>query len=202
VPEAGRVITGTAGGLRLAAPGPGTRPISDRVKQALFSLLEAEQPDLWAGAVLDLFAGSGALAIEALSRGAPRAVLVERERRAVVAITANLERTGLAGRARVVREDVASFLRATAPRPAEAPFRVVFADPPYARAGELSDSLDRLADDAAGWLDGSALVAAKHFWKTPPPERLGRLVRSRTRRFGETALSVYRRAAEAAAGGT
>jgi 16S rRNA (guanine966-N2)-methyltransferase len=202
VPEAGRVITGSAGGLRLAAPGPGTRPISDRVKQALFSLLEAERPDIWDGAVLDLFAGSGALAIEALSRGAPRAVLVERDRRAVAAITENLERTRLADGARIVQRDVAAFLERGALEVAEVPFAAVFLDPPYARSGDLADSLGRLGSAAAGWLDARACVAAKHFWKTPPPDRVGELGRARSRRFGETALSVYRRGAEPVAGGT
>ncbi len=71
--DAGRVITGTAGGLRLAAPGEGTRPLSDRVKQALFATLESELGEAWPADVLDLFAGSGAAGIEALSRGADRA---------------------------------------------------------------------------------------------------------------------------------
>ena len=85
---------------------------------------------------------------------------------------------------------------------AEAPFRTVFADPPYAQTGDLAASLERLAAPGAGWLDETALVVAKHFWRTPPPERVGDLMRVRSRRFGETALSVYRRAAEPAAGGS
>ena len=202
MPEAGRVITGTAGGLRLEAPGPGTRPISDKVKQALFSLLEAERPEIWECPVLDLFAGSGALAIEALSRGAPRAVLVERDRRAAAVISRNLERTGSASRARVVRRDVASFLAGLSQEVAEAPFGVVFSDPPYEQTTDLAMSLERLASGHSGWLDETALVVAKHFWKTPPPDRVGELQRIRARRFGETTLSVYRRKAEIIAGGT
>jgi 16S rRNA (guanine966-N2)-methyltransferase len=200
VPEAGRVITGSAGGLRLDAPGPGTRPLSDRVKQALFSLLEAERPDAWAHAFLDLFAGSGAAGIEALSRGAPRAVLVERDGRAAAIVERNLERTGLSARARVVRRDVAAFLAGASAGAVEAPFGCVFVDPPYAQVDDLLASLERLAAPGSGWLDEAALVVAKHFWKVPPPDRVGGLARIRERRFGETALSVYRRASETAAG--
>jgi 16S rRNA (guanine(966)-N(2))-methyltransferase RsmD len=201
VPEAGRVVAGCAGGLRLAAPGGGTRPVSDRVKQSLFSLLEAERPDVWDAAVLDLFSGSGALAIEALSRGAPRAVLVEHDRRAVTTIGQNLERTGLADRARVIRQEVAAFLAPGAALPDEAPFGAVFLDPPYAQVDDLSACLDALAGQS-GWLDETALLVAKHFWKTAPADRFGALVLIRSRRFGETLLSVYRRGQEPAAGGS
>jgi 16S rRNA (guanine966-N2)-methyltransferase len=200
MPEAGRVITGSAGGLRLEAPGPGTRPLSDRVKQALFSLLEAERPEVWGRPFLDLFAGSGAAAIEALSRGAPRAVLVERDGRAVTIVERNLERTGLDARARVVRRDVAAFLAGGSAAATEAPFGCVFVDPPYAQVADLRASLERLGDPAAGWLDLAALVVAKHFWKDVLPEHSGSLARIRQRRFGETALSVYRRDSETAAG--
>jgi 16S rRNA (guanine966-N2)-methyltransferase len=200
VPEAGRVITGSAGGLRLDAPGPGTRPLSDRVKQALFSLLEAEHPDVWGRPFLDLFAGSGAAGIEALSRGAPRAVLVERDGRAVAIVERNLERTGLDAQARVVRRDVAAFLAGGSAAATEAPFGCVFVDPPYAQVADLRASLERLGDPAAGWLDLAALVVGKHFWKDVLPEHSGSLARIRERRFGETALSVYRRDSETAAG--
>ena len=87
MPDAGRVVTGSAGGLRLAAPGPGTRPLSDKVKQALFSLLLAEREDAWEHGLLDLFAGSGAAGIEALSRGSPQAVLVEKQTRGLFEIS-------------------------------------------------------------------------------------------------------------------
>lgn len=194
MPEAGRVITGSAGGLRLEAPGPGTRPLSDRVKQSLFSLLEAERPDIWEHAVLDCYAGSGAFGIEALSRGAPYAVLVERDPRAAAVIARNLAHTGLAQRAQVVRRDVAAFL-SSAPG---TPFGCVFVDPPYAHGADLLAALERLASPGAAWLDEAALVVAKHFWKAAPPERIGGLERRRERRFGETALSVYRPASDVA----
>src|SRR4051794_32309683 len=117
-----RVVAGSVGGLHLVAP-KGARPTTDRVKESLFASLG----DVLHGAdVLDLFAGSGALAIEALSRGAARAVLVDRDRHAVEAIRANLTTTGFTDRARVHSGPVAQFLHRVAP---EAPFDLVFLDP-------------------------------------------------------------------------
>ena len=199
MPEAGRVVTGVAGGLRLEAPGTGTRPLSDKVKQALFSMVEAEREDVWERPMLDLFAGSGAAGIEALSRGAPAAVLVEKDGRASGVIRRNLERTRLTDGATVVRKDVLSWLAAGPSEPA--PFGSVVLDPPYPQAADLVAALEALGDAAGGWLDQEAVVVAKHFWKDAPPERVGSLVRRRDRRFGETALSVYRRDAEHTAGG-
>src|SRR6476620_6741544 len=126
--DAGRVIAGSARGIRLAAPGEGTRPLTDRVKQTLFAILG---PDLPGANVLDLFAGSGAAGIEALSRGAAHAVFIERERAAAAVIANNLARTRLAGdRARVVRADAVAWLR-TPPATAANLFDIVIADPPY-----------------------------------------------------------------------
>jgi len=184
------------------APGPLTRPLSDRVKQALFALIESEHPDPWLQPALDLFAGSGAAAIEALSRGAPRAVLVERDRRAAAVIRHNLERTALAGRARVVVRDVAAFLAGGPSLVTEAPFGSVIVDPPYDQLADLLASLEQLAMPSTHWLQGGAVVAAKHFWKAELPSHPGLLERVRERRFGETALSVYRRRPESAAGGS
>jgi len=199
VPDAGRVVTGVAGGLRLEAPGTGTRPFSDKVKQALFSMVEAEREDVWEHPLLDLFAGSGAAGIEALSRGAPAAVLVEKDGRATAVIGRNLERTRLAAGATVVRRDVIAFLSAGAGSPA--PFGSVVLDPPYAQVVDLSAALEQLGRAGSAWLDAEAVVVAKHFWKDAPPASVGTLRRVRDRRFGETALSVYRRGPEHAEGG-
>jgi 16S rRNA (guanine966-N2)-methyltransferase len=202
MPEAGRVIAGTAGGRRLLAPGPGTRPLADRVKQTLFAILE---PDLEGAAFLDLFAGSGAAGIEALSRGAARATFVERDADAVRIIRENLRRTGLEARANLVAADVGPWLAYAgvlpgAPRPTGrlepiepiGPFDVVFMDPPYAEVALLATTLERLADPAAARLTANARVVAKHFWRDEPPERVGLLEVERTRRFGETSLTFYR----------
>jgi 16S rRNA (guanine966-N2)-methyltransferase len=164
-------------------------------------MLASLDPDPWSAPVLDLYAGSGALGIEALSRGAPRAVFVEHDARAVVVIERNLEHTSLAARASVVRREVAAFLAGPAGRQPETPFGLVFADPPYEQSAELARTIRSLGGPGSWWLAPGALVVAKHFWKTAPPPRAGDLDLARDRRFGETAVSVYRRGAETNAGG-
>jgi 16S rRNA (guanine966-N2)-methyltransferase len=153
-----RVIAGTVRGRRLVAPaGDDIRPTKGIVREAMFSALEARGA-ISDAVVLDLYAGSGALGLEALSRGATSAVLVERDRRAIDAIETNLEHTGLGPRARVVRADVMAFLGA--PPPSEAPFDLVLADPPYAAsAAEIQALLGRLA--APGWLSPGAMVSVE-----------------------------------------
>jgi len=189
--DAGRVIGGSAGGLRLAAPGEGTRPFGDRVKQALFGSLETDPGEPLAGPFLDLFAGSGAAGIEALSRGAPYAVFVESDAGAARVITGNLARTRLDG-GRVVRSDVLRFLQGDVVA-AGGPFSGVVLDPPYAQADLLERALERLADPARDWLADGAVVVAKHPWRWTGEPVVGHLERGRMRRFGETALTWYRR---------
>ena len=183
--DGGRVIAGSAAGLRLVAPGPATRPLADRVKQTLFAILE---PDLPGAAVLDLFAGSGAAGIEALSRGAARAVFVDRDAAAVRTIRANLERTGLGDRADVRPGDALAYLRADAA--AVGPFDLVIVDPPYADTGALHAALAGLGK--AGIVAPMGRVVIKHFWRETLPEEAGLLRSERSRRFGETALTFYR----------
>jgi 16S rRNA (guanine966-N2)-methyltransferase len=183
--DAGRVIAGIAAGRRLLAPGPGTRPLADRVKQTLFAILE---PDLPGARVLDLFAGSGAGGIEALSRGATHAVFVERDQGAVRTIRENLARTGLTGD--VVAADALAWLRG--PAADVGPFDIVLVDPPYAETALLIDVLALLSGpDAPTTTD--ARVVAKHFWRDAPPAEIGLLASERVRRFGETTLTFYRR---------
>jgi 16S rRNA (guanine966-N2)-methyltransferase len=183
--DAGRVIAGSARGLRLDAPGPGTRPLGDRVKQTLFAILE---PDLPGARVLDLFAGSGAAAIEALSRGAAHGTFVERDPTAARVIAANLAHTRLADRATIVTADVVAWLQR--PQAAAAgPFDVVFVDPPYAETALLETALAAVQPHLAP----GARVVAKHFWRDRPPGRVGLLASERERRFGDTALTFYRR---------
>jgi 16S rRNA (guanine(966)-N(2))-methyltransferase RsmD len=185
VPDAGRVIAGTARSIRLEAPGEGTRPLGDRVKQTLFAILE---PDLVGATFLDLFAGSGAAGIEALSRGAARATFVERDAGAVRTIKANLQLTGLADRATITRADVLAWLRDPA-RTHEPPVDVVVLDPPYEDTAALTTVLEALGP----LLAPTARVVAKHFWRHVPPAHVGLIASDRERRFGETALTFYRR---------
>jgi 16S rRNA (guanine(966)-N(2))-methyltransferase RsmD len=184
---AGRVIAGTARGIRLEAPGAATRPLADRVKQTLFAILE---PDLAGAVVLDLFAGSGAAGIEALSRGAARAVFVERDKAAAAVIAENLARTHLGGeRARIVRGEALAWLLGPEAVTAGA-FDIVIVDPPYTETGLLAAALDAVGPR----LSAGARVVAKHFWRDPPPPHPGLLASERERRFGETTLTFYRRA--------
>ena len=183
--DAGRVIAGSAKGIRLRAPDSGTRPLADRVKQTLFAILE---PDLPGARVLDLFAGSGAAGIEALSRGAAEAIFVEKDPSAAAVIEANLAATHL-GPARVVRADAMRWLDGG---PYGGAFDIVIVDPPYAESDLLRRVLAVLgAPDAP--ITGRSRVVAKHFWRDRPPERIGMLAVERDRRFGETALTFYRR---------
>ena len=205
--SAGRVIAGTARGRALFAPGEGTRPLGDRVKQTLFAILE---PTIRRRAFLDLFAGSGSAGIEALSRGADMAVFVERDAGAIKAIERNLAATGLAGpNARIVRSQVGSWFNAiagvavgggagAAGRPAGAgPFAAVLIDPPYDLPELLVAALESIAAAGPGGiLEPDGVVVAKHFWKTPPPAEIGLLRSARERRFGETGLTFLRWAPE------
>ena len=174
-----RVIAGSAGGIRLAVPKRGVRPTMDRVKAAIFSSLG----DIIAGArVLDLFAGSGALGIEALSRGACSVVSVEADRQSAEIIEGNLARTKLNGRVR--EQDVFDFLQHASG--AEI-FDVVFADPPYEKteAGErFTEKL--LANEALFQLldpDG-IFVLEKRPAEALPETKLWRLIRQKT--YGAT----------------
>jgi 16S rRNA (guanine966-N2)-methyltransferase len=193
--DAGRVIAGSARGSRLAAPGEATRPLGDRVKQTMFAILE---PHLPGANVLDLFAGSGAAGIEALSRGATRAVFVDRDATAQRTIEANLRSTHLAALGTVRRGDAVAYLGSTAPN--DGPFDVVIVDPPYAKTEQLEAVLDVLGRAGTAslrprpspLLNPGAWVVVKHFWRDRPPAAVGLLASERARRFGETALTFYR----------
>jgi 16S rRNA (guanine966-N2)-methyltransferase len=153
-----RVVAGTARGMRLVAPKDrGTRPITDRVKETLFAILGDRVPD---ARVVDLYAGTGAIGIEALSRGAASVDFVERAPSALRALRANLEGTGLAADARVHATDVERFLVA----PAGVPWDLAVLDPPY----EARAIVAPLAAVAAHMAPGGTVVV-KHFWRTDVP---------------------------------
>jgi len=172
-----RVIAGTARGVPLAAPsGTRTRPITDRVKETLFGILGGRVPD---ARVLDLYAGSGAIGIEALSRGAATATFVEGDGRAVATLRDNLRRTRLAADATVVAMEVEPFLAATD----LGPWDLAILDPPYETHAIVAPLRALVPQMAPG-----ASVVIKHFWRTEPAEVEGLAV-VRQRRFGETMLT-------------
>ena len=192
---AGRVIAGVARGRRLAAPGPGTRPLSDRVKQSLFAIIE---PEIRGRAFLDLFAGSGAGGIEALSRGAATAVFVEKQPGALHMVERNLRTASLLGpRARIVSKEVLGWLAAPdATLAAEGGFAAILVDPPYDSPELLRRSLEAIASAGAGTLlAADGVVIAKHFQKDESAGRIGLLRSERDERFGDTMLTFYRWAA-------
>lgn len=177
-----RVVAGSVGGRRLVAPKTGTRPTADRVKEALFAALDDRVPD---ASVLDLYAGSGALGIEALSRGASSAVFVDRDRHAEAAIRANLATTGFEASATVSRTPVKKFLERTS---RDASFDLVFLDPPYdVDAGELSLTLRALAEP--GVVAPGATVVIETSRRSPPQLPEGWSVRWE-RAYGDTLITV------------
>jgi 16S rRNA (guanine966-N2)-methyltransferase len=180
-----RVIAGALKGQRLATPkGRTTRPTADQVRIACLDTL---MPYLVDGPFLDLFAGAGGVGIEALSRGAPSAVFVEQDALALRALRDNVERLGLAARARVVRDDAARAVDGLSA--AGARFAVAFADPPY----DSPRAAPALATLARGdCLAPGAVVVVQHATKTPPPAEIGVLAAWKTRRFGETTLTFFR----------
>jgi 16S rRNA (guanine966-N2)-methyltransferase len=176
-----RVIAGEAGGRRLAVPdGRGTRPTSDRAREGLFATIVSLTGELDGARVLDLYAGSGAVGLEALSRGAEHVLLVESGARAARVIRDNVEAIGLAG-AEVLTDRVERVL---AKSPDNGPYDVVFADPPYALAGDqVSAMLQALSDHA--WLAPGALVIVERATRSGPVSWPAGFEPDRARRYGE-----------------
>ncbi len=180
-----RIVAGIARGRRLRAPqGRLVRPTADRVKEAVFSILESR--DGCAGLkVLDLFAGAGTLGIEALSRGAAEAVFVDAARPSIDAIRANLETTGLVGEVLAMSAERAITQLAAAGRH----FDRVFIDPPYGE-GWIERTLTAL--DAARLVAEGGLVVVEHGRGEPAAPEVGVLVQQIARRYGDTHIAVYR----------
>jgi 16S rRNA (guanine966-N2)-methyltransferase len=212
-----RIVAGSLGGRRLAAPsGRSTRPTSDKVREAIFAILGEPPPD---AQVLDLFAGSGAMAIEAISRGAAGATTVESARGALVTLRANLRELGVAERVTVVAGDALAFLRTARPQltrrgdpggfadgagrraPWQSPFTWVFLDPPYATtlgADALAllvrdPARDPVSADRPDLVAADGAVVLEHDRRHLPAERVGDLVLTDQRRYGDTFVSIFRR---------
>jgi 16S rRNA (guanine966-N2)-methyltransferase len=185
-----RVIAGSAGGIQLTVPRHGVRPTMDRVKAAIFSSL-ADQ--VIGAPILDLFAGSGGLGIEALSRGAASVLLVEEDRQSIAAIEKNLAKTKLSGRVR--QQDVFEFLRRSS---LAEKFRIIFADPPYEKTKTGERYTERLLANAAlAQLlepDGVFVLEKRPAERVPDTE-LWNVIRAKT--YGATEVLFLRHAPSA-----
>ncbi len=181
-----RIIAGTYRSRALSAPaGMATRPTSDRLRETLFNVLA---PRIDGAAFLDLYAGSGAVGLEALSRGAQSVTFVERAQPALKALRANLAALGIASGFRIHAGTVASFLRAAGRGDA---FDIVFLDPPYDRSDEYEAVLGVLGGAAGAALAADAVVIAEHRRKERLEDRYGGLARTRLLEQGDAALSFY-----------
>lgn len=178
-----RVITGTARGIPLRAPkGMQTRPTMDQVKEGMFSTIQFE---IEGRRVLDLFAGSGQLGIEALSRGAARCTFVDRGREALAVVRENLQRTGLAENARVVQADYSNFLKTCREQ-----FDIILLDPPYAEV--FLETALKIISEIDILPKGGIIVCERPCEKTLDFASDG-LDRSRDHRYGKTAVTIFRR---------
>jgi 16S rRNA (guanine966-N2)-methyltransferase len=187
-----RVIAGAARGRRLAVPaGRGTRPTSDKAREALFSTLESMTGGLEGSRVLDLYAGSGAVGLEAASRGAAAVVCVESDARAARVLTENVRSLGLPGA--VARRVPVERLVGAALPPDEAAYDVVFADPPYTLAGDRVAAV-LTALWRGGWLADGAVVAVERATRDGEFAWPAGFTADRSRRYGEGTL-WYGRAA-------
>lgn len=180
-----RIIGGRAGGRRIDTPrGTATRPTSDRVREALFSAVESWCGSLQGLRFLDLYAGSGAVGLEAWSRGAAAVTLVERDRRTAAVISANAAALGFAG-ADVLVAPVGTTL-ARPPRPMRPPYDVVYLDPPYPLPDPDVDA--HLAALAAAWVVPGAMVVVERSSRSRAPAWPDGFGDTRERRYGETTL--------------
>lgn len=181
-----RVIGGAARGRKLKAPvGGKTRPTSDRVREAVFDVISSR---VEGARVLDLFAGSGAMGIEALSRGAARAVFVEWGHKTAALIRENLAACGLDRRGLVIRKKLPGGLGGVMER--EGPFEIIFIDPPYEKglARRALAELAKLSPEAV-----SETVVVEHSGREEMPGREGRFVRIKRKDYGSTSVTIYER---------
>ena len=175
-----RIVAGSAKGRTLAVPKSGTRPTSERGREALFSRLD-HMNVLEEATVLDLYAGTGALGLEALSRGASSATLVEKASGAARVATANVRSTGLS--ARVVTADSRAYLGGRSAEPLSGEVDLVFIDPPYDIAEE---EMTAVLEGLAPWIGPDALVVVERSTRAPAPTWPAFLVLEDTRAWGET----------------
>ena len=178
-----RIIAGSLKGRQLKSPTwAGLRPTSDKLRETLFNVLS---PRLAGARVLDAFAGTGALGIEALSRGSTSVTFVERDARAQALIASNLERCGIGNGCVIIRSSVVRALATLRAGPAFVPFDIVLLDPPYDQTPE------RILEDAETVVAPDGVVVLEHARRRGAPESAGRLVRRRQIASGDSALALY-----------
>lgn len=180
-----RVISGTARGRTLkAVPGTTTRPTTDKVKEAIFSMIG---PYFDGGVVLDLFAGTGGLGIEALSRGMDKAIFIDADRKAIDTIQANLQTVKLSEQAEVYRNDSIRALKKLATRPLK--LDLVFLDPPY-----VMRNMDEVVDELqqVNLVDDTTVIVIEHDASVTYPQHIGQFTCTRRAEYGDTAISIYR----------
>ena len=188
-----RIVAGEFGGRRLTPPkGRKIRPTADRVREALFSMIASRVPG---AAVLDLFAGTGALGLEALSRGASQAVFVDQDAAAVRLIRANVMLCGVEDRARVILSPMEAAVTRLAAGGSR--FDLVFLDPPYGLT-----HVERALEHLAGVIQKDALVVAEHHAKDTLPDRWKGWLKTRERRYGDTMISLFEWEADLSCGGS
>ena len=174
-----RVITGTSRGRRLVTPpGEDVRPTTDNVKESVFSII---QFSVEGRTFLDAFAGSGQMGVEALSRGAKKAVFLDNSRRSLDAVRKNLETTGLADKAEVRNTDTLSYLSGTAQR-----FDIAFLDPPY-KTGLLQSALEILPKV----MNESGVIICEHPFDEELPEETGDFIIKKNYKYGKIMITVY-----------
>ena len=183
-----RIVAGALGGRRLAVPvGEETRPTSDRVREALFSTLES-LTQIEGCRFADLYAGSGAVGLEAASRGAAHVLLVEAQARAARSIRSNIATLGLGAVCRLVTTRVASVLAATP----DEPYDVIFADPPYGLPDqELATTTAAIVE--RGWLGIDGVLVLERSTRSGEPAAIEGVTADRARRYGESMLWYFRR---------
>ena len=182
-----RIISGSARGRRLLTPSNyRIRPTADRVKESLFNILAVQLGNFAGRRVLDIFAGTGNLGIEALSRGAVEAVFIDENRQAASLLGKNLELTGFSGKGKILQKEAMAALRSLEKH--AAPFGLVFVDPPY-RQGLSGLVLEFLASSAL--IDEDSLVVAETATKEELPDQFGALREFDRRVYGDTAIVFF-----------
>lgn len=179
-----RIITGSAKGQRLEVPEKGTRPMMDRVKSALFSMIFDFIPE---AEVLDVYAGTGALGIECLSRGSKSVVFVDRSRYAITAIHNNLKKTGFESLANVLKSSAARFFDEYEKfELITDKYDIIFFTPPH------KDFKEKILIKAESFLKSDGILVAEHSYKYTPEEKIGNLIKVENRIYGATGLSFYK----------